>query len=53
MILERIIVMGLTQEPRHVLVNGNLTEFSVDKNTKTLNVHVNADLMAPLKITWI
>ena len=52
MILGRIIVMGLTQEPKQVLVNGNSAEFSIDKNTKTLYVHVNSDLLTPLNITW-
>ena len=43
--------MGLNQEPKQVLVNGNSAKSSFDKNVKDLNMQMNADLLAPFNIT--
>ena len=51
MILESIFVLGLNQKPKQVLVNGNSAKFSFETKT-TLSVDVNADLLAPLNVTW-
>ena len=52
MILDMIYVMGLNKEPNQVLVNGHSAGYLYYKNTTTLNAYVNADLLAPLNITW-